>query len=287
MHVHVISPKDNWILQIIGEQLLKAEGVDFTNSQEINYEADLNYFINWCYWKILYPNLDKPEKTLIWFTHLDKKNEAYLDVLGRTDHIVAKSLHGKEVLLNQGIPESKIHVLGGMGTLPDLPYRKIRLGISGRPYQGGRKGEDIIVKLSKDLDPEIFEFVFENEKWGEVLDKIPDRNYAFVKTTDISKQDYFWTYIDYWLSPSYAEGGPMDALNAAKCGIPIISRDIGFFRELRTDGDITFTVYEDLLYELKENVEKPRLQKIKKMERHTWDNFRKWHIDLFKEIHEK
>ncbi len=287
MHVHVISPKDNWILQIIGEQLLKAEGVDFTNSQEINYEADLNYFINWCYWKILYPDLDKPKKTLIWFTHLDKRNEAYLDVLQVTDHIVAKSLHGKEVLLNQGIPADKIHVLGGMGCLPDLPYRKIRLGISGRPYAGGRKGEDILMRLAEDLNPEIFEFIFENERWDEVSTNMDSKGaitYIFDKD---AMPLAFWVDIDYWLSPAYAEGGPMDVLNAAKCGIPIISRDIGFFRELRTDGDITFTVYDDLLYELKENVEKPRLQKIKKMKRHTWDNFRQWHIDLFKEINEK
>ena len=286
MKVHVISPKDNWILQIIAEELLKAEGVDFTNSQEINYDADLNYFINWCYWKILYPNLDKPKKTLVWFTHLDERNEQYLDVLRTTDHIVAKSLHGRDVLMNLNMPIEdmnihKIHVLGGMGTLPYLPYRKIKLGISGRPYKGGRKGEDIILKLGEDLDPKIFEFVFDSNKWDFVSMQIPHKNYK-VKW---SFKD-FWKSIDYWLSPSYAEGGPMDVLNAAKCGIPIISRDIGFFKELKTDDDIMFTDYSNLLYQL-ELIQEQKLIKIARMEAHTWDNFREWHINLFKEINEE
>ena len=134
------------------------------------------------------------------------------------------------------------------------------------------------------MDSNIFEFVFENESWGEVLDKIPDRNFAFVKTTDIHKQDYFWTYIDYYFSPSYAEGGPMDVLNAAKCGIPIISRPIGFFPELKTANDIVFEDYNDLLYQLREKLECPRISRIELMKRHTWDNFKNWHIELFKEI---
>ncbi len=167
--------------------------------------------------------------------------------------------------------------------MPDLCYRKIKLGISGRPYLGGRKGEDILIELANDLDSRVFDFIFDNERWNEVALDMSSKG----AVTYIFNREGFWNEIDYWLSPSLAEGGPMDALNAAKCGIPIISRDIGFFHELRTDGDIEFTVYDDLLYELKENIEKPRLQKIKKMERHTWDNFREWHINLFKEINEE
>ncbi len=275
MRVHLISPKDNWILEKIASKLMEITDIQLSQSQGIDYEADLNYFINWCYWKILYPKLDKPEKTLIFFTHLDSHSEKYMDVLDRADHIAVMSLHGKEVLLNIGIDYGKIHVIEGFGTLEDLPYRKIKLGISGRPQKDGRKGEDILIRLAKDLNPEIFDFVFENYRWNNYI--------TYDSNMILDSKETFWDNIDYYLSLSYAEGGPMDMLNAAECGIPIISRDIGFFHELRTAEDITFKDYDDLLWQF-QKMEKCRIDKINKMKRHSWDNFKDWHIKLFEEI---
>jgi len=277
MRVHLVSPKDNWILEKIASKLMEITEVQMSNSQEINYEADLNYFINWCYWKILYPELDKPEKTLVFFTHFDDDSKKYLDVLDKADHIATMSLHGKEVLLNQNIAYEKIHVIEGFGTL-NVPYRKIKIGISGRSYKNGRKGEDILIRLAKDLDSDIFEFIFENKAWIQSFWELDE-----IDAHSSLGRESFWQDIDYYFSPSHSEGGPMDMLNAAKCGIPIISKDIGFFHELRTAEDITFKDYDDLLWQFHE-MEKCRIDKINKMQRHTWDNFKEWHIKLFKEI---
>ncbi len=278
MKVHLISPKDNWILEKIASKVMEIndQSIELSNSQEIDYEADINYFVNWCYWKILYPKLDKPENTLVLFTHFDSHSEKYMDVLDRADHIATMSLHGKEILLNKGIDYGKIHVVEGFGTLEDLPYRKIKIGIAGKPQKDGRKGEDIILKLAKDLDSDIFEFVFANERWSNLK---PGYFTTFFCSDDIN----FWNSIDYYFSPSHFEGGPMDMLNAAECGIPIISRDIGFFHELRTAEDIIFKDYDDLLWQFQE-MEKCRIDKINKMKRHSWDNFKDWHVKLFKEI---
>ena len=283
MRVHLISPNDNWILEKIASKLMEINGLDIqmSNSQEINYEADLNYFVNWCYWKILYPELDKPEGTLVFFTHFDSHSEKYMDVLDKADHIAVMSLHGKEVLLNKNIAYEKIHVVEGFGTLDDLPYRKIKLGISGRPKADGRKGDDVLIKLSEHLDAEIFEFVFENDSWESVGMKMNDDNGMFSGSPII--RENFWNSIDYYLSPSHSEGGPMDMLNAVKCGIPIISELIGFAPELCTSEDIIYKDYEDLLLNL-QFIQKAKLDKIAKMKRHTWDNFKDWHLKLFEEI---
>ena len=121
--------------------------------------------------------------------------------------------------------------------------------------------------------------------WLPFIEKMKDKHPTFPIVV-WQEADTFFNNIDYWFSPSYAEGGPMDVLNAVKCGIPVISRDIGFFKELKTSEDIVFENYENLLRQLL-YLEQAKWTKINNMKRHTWDNFKDWHIKLFKEINEK
>lgn len=273
LNVNVVYPKDNWILQIIALELLKAKSpeVVFGGSQKLDSEADFNYWINWKWWKHLYPGLDKSKYDVIWFTHFDEEDST--EIIDRADLVVAKSLHGCKCLENKGISGSKIRILSAIGPIKGIKFRKVRLGISGRPYlKTKRKGEDLLIQLSEDLNSDVFEFVFSNKKWLDLNIKCR-----------IVEGNKFYDEIDYWLSTSKAEGGPMDIINAIKCGIPIISTNIGFIYNLKTYEDFTYNNYEDLLDYL-ERIQDSKLDKLKISKQYTWDNFRKWHIGLFKEL---
>jgi hypothetical protein len=275
LNVNIISPKDNWILQKIASELMEVVNQDivFSQSRLIKPKA-INYYINWKYWKYLYPGLDKSKCDVVWFTHFDEGDTT--KILQAADYIVAKSQHGRKCLLGKGIDKSRIKVLAGIGPSPDMERRKVKLGISGRPYpQTGRKGEDELIQLSKDLDSSIFQFVFSNNRWQPVMDRMAGD--CIVRGGD------FWQYIDYWLSTSTAEGGPMDVINAFYASIPVISRNIGFFYSMKCCEDFAYSDYGELLLYLK-NKEHNKKDKITECRPHTWDNFRAWHIKLFKEI---
>ena len=261
INVNIISPKDNWILQKMGLELVKASdiGIDFVNGQTQDMEADINYYINWCYWKILYPDLQKSKFDIVFFTHFDSVSYKYLDVLDKADIITCMSLHGEQVLIEHGISKNKIKVCPFFG-VSATGKKKIVLGTSGRNYNTERKNKQEIDQLANDLDSDIFRFEHAN-----------------------SADDSFFENIDYFLQASTTEGGSMDILNAIYTRTPVISRDIGFIYNLKTARDFIYEDYEELLMYFK-TIEEGIKAKDKIIKNYTWDNFRRWHINLFKEI---
>lgn len=239
--VHIISPKDNWILQKIGSKL-----------QDISCQKEITYYINWIYWKLV-NNLKKSNFDAVLFTHFEGKD---IEILRKADLIICMSLHGKKVLLEQGIENNKIEICPYFG-ISVIKKKKIAIGTSGRNYNSGRKNRQELDRLKKDLDSSIFEF----------------------KHSDIT-DDKFFTDIDYFLQTSTAEGGSMDILNAIYNRTPVVSRNIGFIYTFQTDSDFIYNDYGELLLYFK-TMEKNIKQKDEAVKNCTWDNFRKWHIDLF------
>jgi len=72
----------------------------------------------------------------------------------------------------------------------------------------------------------------------------------------------------------------MDILNAIYVGKPIISKDIGFIYDLKTNEDIIFKDYVDLLSQIKV-IEESKEKKIEEIKKYTWDNFELYHDYLF------
>jgi len=279
MKIHLVQTT-GWILGTISNELikLKADDLKLTRSHTTNFMADINYYINWKHWKTIDPDLKKSNFDMVYFTHFEKDDT--LEILNAADLIIAQSNHGLKCLLDKKIPERKIKVILGMGPKPNVKFKKIKLGISGRPYEyTNRKRQDLLVKLSTDLNNHIFQFVFSNHHWDAVIKDMQKNNADCIVSSNT-----FWETIDYWLSTSEIEGGPMDVINAFYAGIPVIFRSIGYFDDMKTKEDYVFNEYADLLSQLKQ-IENNKLDKLFKISDYSWDNFRDWHIRLFKEIH--
>jgi len=249
----IIYPTDNWILQKIGQIL---------TSSDIKSDKEITYYINWKYWQYV-NNCKKSACDIVFFTHFEAGDNT--QILDTADYIFCMSEHGGLELLKRGISEHKIKVIGGFGL--SAQDRKIRLGIAGRPYKNGRKGEYLLSQLAKKLDGNVFEFVFERN-W----------NLGFGRVSNNFIND-----IDYLLVTSIIEGGSMDMLNAKALNIPVISRDIGFIYSLKDNDDLIFEDENDLLDKLKiiELKVKSRKELLKK---HTWNNFVNWHKGIIREI---
>jgi len=255
MNINIIYPKDSWILQKIGLELTKIED---NNIQIITGPGDINYYMDWVYWQAV-NNLTKGRFDIVLFTHCSKGNEYRLFILDKADLVICMSAHGKQWLVNKGITNVEICPYFGVSI---STKKKIIIGTSGRNYTDDRKNWQEVEQLKEDLDRNIFEFRHSD-------------------TTD----DEFFKNIDYYLQASKQEGGCMDILNAIYSRIPIVSRNIGFIYSLRTAGDFIYEDYEELLLYFK-NIEENAKAKDDCIRNFTWDNFRKWHINLFRRINE-
>lgn len=246
--IGIIYPDDGWILNKIGKELVKIGGV------LDNKRADVTYWINWKYWQHF--NLIKSKFDIVWFTHFDDDDTTILD---KADLIICLSSHGQSELIKHKIESPKIKICPYMGVSINSK-KKIVIGTSGRDYSTGRKNRQERERLKKDLDGNIFEFIHAN-------------------TTD----DNFFQNIDYFLQTSLIEGGSMDILNAIYARVPVVSRDIGFIYDFKTDVDFIYKDYSQLLNYFK-SIEKPIMQKDSYSVNFTWDNFRNWHSALFREL---
>jgi len=255
ININIIYPKDNWILQKIGLELTKIED---KNIQIVTGPGDINYYIDWVYWQEV-NNLTKGKFDIVSFAHCSKPKEHKLPILDKADLVICMSVHGKQWLTEKGIESKKIEICPYFG-ISVSTKKKILIGTSGRNYADDRKNWQEIEQLKKDLDSSIFEFKHCN-------------------TTN----DEFFRDIDYYLQASKQEGGCMDILNAIYSRTPVVSRDIGFIRSLKTAGDFIYEDYEELLLYFK-NIEENIKAKDNCIENWTWNNFREWHISLFRRV---
>jgi len=279
MKVHLIN-NGKWILGIISEKLLKIsnDGIAIARGNRPDYNADINYYFNW---QRFTPETKKSKFDIVWFSHLCGYHE--VNILNRADMIVAKSQHGKLTLKNLGIPIHKVRIFDGIGASVKY-FKKINLGFAGRLLYSNRKGESELLKLASQLDMRIFKFYLFGKdeslkKFSNELSKVCD--------CELIPEDSnrFFNIIDYYLQTSYVEGGSMDIINAIGSGTPIVSRDIGFFYDFKTSEDFVYEDFEELLIYFK-TIEEAKLMKLTKSKINTWDNFRDWHIKLFKDIYE-
>jgi len=279
MKVHLVN-NGKWILGIISKRLLEVSNnnIEITRSAEPDYNADINYYFNW---QRFAPEVKKSRFDIIWFSHLCGYQE--IEALNRADLIIAKSQHGKLTLKRLGIPISKVRIFDGIGASVKY-FKKIKLGFAGRLLYNNRKGESELFELAKNLDTDIFKFYLfgKDESLRSFYKQLSEVCDCEIILED---SDKFFKTIDYYLQTSYVEGGSMDIINAINSGTPIVSRDIGFFYDFKTAEDFVYNDFEDLLLYFKTK-EESKLEKLARSKINTWDNFRDWHVRLFKEIYE-
>jgi glycosyltransferase involved in cell wall biosynthesis len=145
---------------------------------------------------------------------------------------------------------------------------KIRIGVVGRTYHTGRKGEALVADV---MDIPGIEWRFTGSGWPG----------GSVEVANGAMAD-FYNDLDYVLVPSLYEGGPMSVLEGLACGIPIISSDVGWVSEYPhipfTNGDAGSLrrVLEGLAAE-REKLRQSVLAR-------TWDRWAEDHLQLFERL---
>lgn len=209
--INIVTEKGNWILKRMAEEVAKNGWVI---SDKTDPEARINYYINYAL------AVDTPPTEGLkagYFTHIDPD---YIDTWKKAEEICDMGIYMAEQYKPECKHTKKIYPTGldYIGLNP-----KLKVGIAGRIYENGRKGEDWIKNLMKIDNTEWYALGDDSwEKLGEIKTGVWQSD---------EQARTFYEFIDVLICASKIEGGPVPIIEAIKCGTPVISTACGNYEE--------------------------------------------------------
>jgi glycosyltransferase involved in cell wall biosynthesis len=265
----IVTEKPGWIMHRKALEIQKRLPNVVIN--EDCPDADIIYYINYGYAP---SNIPKKAITVANFTHFDRNlhQEKFIKVAREVDHCIAVSEATAKVVKELGIPEEKISVVIVGADTNFKP--KLTLGIVGRVYPGGRKGEDLVKAVVE--DPEMMsdmQIVASNEDWG-------------VPVWDFEDRANFYRAIDYLLVPSRLEGGPVPFMEALACGTLAIAPPIGVVSQFPhveySVGDIQSL--KEVIRSVKNGFLERRTKIAQYIAPYNWENWAFQHENIFRKL---
>jgi len=268
LKVRIITEKPGWIMHRKAEEIAKR--LPYAVINEDYPEANIHYYINYGYFN------QRPKSGVVIanFTHYDpdKLNDKWESVAKEVDHCVAVANTAAADVKRFGIPDDKITVIPVGADKSFKP--KMTLGLVGRVYPGGRKGEHLVQALLEDESlMENLQIVALNDSWG-------------VPTWKFDDMSDFYRSIDYLLVPSLYEGGPVPFMEALGVGTMSIAPAIGVIPDFPhieykwNDIDSLKTV----ILNLKEEFLERKRRVSHTIEPYNWDTWALKHIALFHKL---
>lgn len=234
---------ESWILRRFGgylQQFVSAETdcrlVEL--HEPVPADTDAIVYANWLH---LYhcPPLSRRMPGLMMVGHMDRTAFRFRYLLWRYPRlqVICMSQSWKRTLRRYFIPESRLHLIPHgidlelfqpAAKVPDS--RRTRIGFVGRAYPDGRKGEDRLFEIGRQLSRSDYEFVLVGDRWEKVVEGLRSLGFQVeyhrkLKTEEISA---VMGGLDVLLVCARNEGGPQPVLEALACGVPVISTDVGF-----------------------------------------------------------
>ncbi|SHK39555.1 Glycosyltransferase involved in cell wall bisynthesis [Roseomonas rosea] len=260
--VNIVTSDRGWILEKLAREITdRLPYVTFGGGPDPS--AAIQYYVTYsCRTKRLSP------VEVGYFAHLEPEGEArerFFETARAVEHCICHARLYEGVLREAGV-ENVTTISPGVDLETFSP--KLRIGVVGRTYHTGRKGEHIVSQV---MDIPEIEWSFTGSGWpGEALElpgaQLPD----------------YYRSLDYVLVPALYEGGPMCVVEALACGTEIIAPAIGWVPEF---PHVEYRVGDaaDLRRVLLELVEKKRALRATVLDR-TWDGWAEGHDRVFRAL---
>lgn len=209
--IDLVVADRGWIVEKIANEIRDALPNDEFNARvldEPSGRADLTYFIP-------YSALKPVPSGVVgaWFTHQEEIEPAktrFIEHGLKADFCLTPAKRYEDALRRAGV-ENVNTIWHGVDL--DTFHPRLTLGVVGRTYHTGRKGESLISHVSNLPGVDI---KFTGSGWPHPPDPLNDRELAD-----------FYRSLDYLLIPSTIEGGPVPLFEALASGCPVIASDVG------------------------------------------------------------
>lgn len=160
---------------------------------------------------------DTAFRSIGYFTHLESdvpRRDLFFRAARSFEYLICQSARTAQILLDAG-HENLCIISPGVDIHQYTP--EMRIGVVGRTYDSGRKGEALVRQL---LDLPGIRWFFTGTGWPGPALNLPEQ-----------EMPNFYRSMDYILVPSTNEGGPMCVLEALACGKEVIAPDVGWVNE--------------------------------------------------------
>ena len=260
--VNIVTSDRGWILERLASEITSR--LDYVRHTDVpDPAADINYYITYSCWSGRVSRIE-----MAWFAHLEPAGEArerFFEVASAMDHCLTQARLYENLLRDYGV--------AGVSTIPpgvdlDLFTPRLKIGVVGRAYHTGRKGEHLVGQL---VDMPGIDWHFTGTGWPGPALELPDE--------DMPK---FYRDMDYILVPSLYEGGPMCVVEALASGTEVISSPVGWVPDFPHIGFETGNV-DDLRRVLLELCAKKNRLRETVLGR-TWDAWAAGHHAVFQDL---
>lgn len=207
-YVNIVTSDRGWILERLATELTtRLPYVKFTDA--VDPRAAVQYYITYSTWRQRVSPIE-----VAFFTHLEqdaKARDHFFEVARTVDHCLCQSRFCEQIIRDAGV-EAVTTISPGVDLAMFKPV--VKIGVVGRTYPSGRKGEALVKQV---MNIEGIEWHFTGDGWPGPALNLPSDGMA-----------QFYNNMDYILVPALYEGGPMSVLESLACGTPVIAPPIGW-----------------------------------------------------------
>lgn len=259
---HIKIADEGWILERCAAEISKyCQSVTFGKSEDP--QANIQYYVNYSAYRSRVSPIE-----IGYFTHSEIDQNArdrYFSAAHAMDHCVCHSRRYADELLADGVANVSV-IPPGVDLEAFRP--KVRIGVVGRTYHTGRKGEGLVSQV---LDVQGIEWRFTGSGWPRESTRVLD-----------GEMPDFYNGLDYVLIPALYEGGPMSVLEGLACGKPIIASDVGWVPDFphisfETGNALSLRGVLERLVAEREKLREPVLA-------YSWENWARRHAKLFERL---
>lgn len=291
MRVHIVT-EGNRIKRHISEKVIKynTEDVSYSLSLSPRHDVDINFYN--CF-NVYMAHGKSNIKDTAYVTHIHnnniqehaRDNGAPFDSLNQLDMVFHKSHRTVKQLQDAGYCLDNPNKVVYCGVEHEMFKPTITLGIIQNGEVEG-KGTKFMWELVDSYDFTNFKFIFVGVGWEDVIQIMKDKGvrYEYIQDLEYSKFQSVYERMDYLFIPSLWEGGPMAPLEAMWCGLPMISSDVGWMKEIAPNSYIFEPGDDEKLKSILEAVEKKDIITYDNMERYTCEAFSSRLYEGFKEL---
>jgi len=265
MKVHIVVELDGWILEKYAREIERR--LDYVSvGDQPSKNADINYYMSYAFFA------DKSKFDMCFFTAYQPKHPTlallWVKVAQNCDLAVTSANRYVKKLKEVGAKWVEMIV---PGFDKDLFYPVLKIGIVGKADKiTDRKNAAFVEKLMKAV-PKNVKFVFAGEGWP-----------AKCKMLPYEKMPDFYRSVDVVFIPSKVESGPMPALEALACGVPVIAPDIGNV-DMFPHTEYEVSDVESALKAIRRHLRK-KMRLYNQVKELTWDAWAEEHDKIFRKI---